>query len=42
MALQSWNEGPARAAILEFVERAEALPTNERIAVIDNDGTLWC
>jgi phosphoserine phosphatase len=42
MSLSSWNEGPARTAILEFVERAEALPQSERVAVIDNDGTLWC
>jgi len=47
-ALPSWNEGPARTAILDFVARvtAEGSPDYvrpvERIAVFDNDGTLWC
>jgi phosphoserine phosphatase len=46
--LTSWREGPARAAILDFVERVsdEAgdgyVPPPERVAVFDNDGTLWC
>jgi phosphoserine phosphatase len=47
-ALPSWNDGPSKAAILEFVERvteeggADYVPLPERIAVFDNDGTLWC
>jgi phosphoserine phosphatase len=43
-ALASWNDGAAKAAVLEFVERVtEAdLPREERVAVFDNDGTLWC
>jgi phosphoglycolate phosphatase-like HAD superfamily hydrolase len=47
-ALPSWNEGPARTAILDFVARvtAEGSPDYvrpaERIATFDNDGTLWC
>jgi len=41
--LQSWNEGAAKTAILEFVERVtSAVPVEERIAVFDADGTLWC
>ncbi|GGI46544.1 phosphoserine phosphatase [Agromyces flavus] len=44
-ALPSWNDGPAREAILRFVasvcEGPDALPEEERIAVFDNDGTLW-
>jgi phosphoserine phosphatase len=46
--LSSWNEGPARSAILEFVDRVseeggpDHVPLAERIAVLDNDGTLWC
>jgi len=46
--LSSWNDGPARTAILEFVERvseeggADYVPPAERVAVLDNDGTLWC
>jgi phosphoserine phosphatase len=45
--LPSWNEGPSKEAILRFVEAAtsessaEFVPPLERIAVFDNDGTLW-
>ena len=45
--LPSWNDGPARTAILEFVERTttpgspDFLEPAARIAVFDNDGTLW-
>jgi phosphoserine phosphatase len=47
-ALPSWNEGPTRRAILDFVARvtteggADFVPVVDRIATIDNDGTLWC
>jgi phosphoserine phosphatase len=42
--LGSWNEGgAAKTAILEFVEQVtSAVPVEERIAVFDADGTLWC
>lgn len=42
--LASWNDGAAKAAVLEFVERvsADGVPPSERVAVFDNDGTLWC
>ncbi len=46
--LASWNEGPAKAAIVDFVARVTAeggpdhVPPADRIAVLDNDGTLWC
>jgi phosphoserine phosphatase len=42
--LPSWNDGAAKRAVVEFVERtvSEAVPVKERIAVFDNDGTLWC
>src|SRR5882757_8749293 len=46
-ALPSWNDGPARQAILDFVrditERASPkfVPPEERIATFDQDGTLW-
>jgi hypothetical protein len=46
--LPSWNAGPAKQAILDFIGRVTAsggpqfVPKNERIAVFDNDGTLWC
>lgn len=44
--LSSWNEGPSKAAIIDFVERtttegSDFLPEVERVAVFDNDGTLW-
>jgi phosphoserine phosphatase len=48
MSLASWNDGAARTAILEFVDRVseeggpDHVPPAERIAVLDNDGTLWC
>jgi phosphoglycolate phosphatase-like HAD superfamily hydrolase len=41
--LVSWNDGAARQAIVAFVERAVSdVPAEERVAVFDNDGTLWC
>ena len=42
--LASWNEGDAKSAIVAFVEQtvANAVPVEERIAVFDADGTLWC
>jgi phosphoserine phosphatase len=43
MTLGSWNDGAARSAITGFVERAvREVPPAERLAVFDNDGTLWC
>src|SRR6187401_1820291 len=46
--LPNWNEGSAKAAIVDFVARVtkdggpDFVPLAERIAVFDNDGTLWC
>jgi hypothetical protein len=46
--LASWNDTPTRGAIVDFVERVvqegsvHYLPPAERVAVFDNDGTLWC
>ena len=46
--LPSWNEGQSKRAILRFVEAvtsasaAQFVPPPGRIAVFDNDGTLWC
>jgi len=46
--LPSWNDGPARDRILSFVHAVteqggkDFVPPAERIAVFDNDGTLWC
>lgn len=41
--LDSWNDGPTKSAIVDFVGRAtEQVAPEERVAVFDNDGTLWC
>ena len=40
--LTTWRDGAAKQAIAAFVEAARALPEEERVAVFDNDGTLWC
>ena len=45
--LPGWNEGPVKQSIVDFVSAVtnesspEFVPTNERIAVFDNDGNLW-
>jgi hypothetical protein len=45
--LASWNEGASKKAFLEFVAAATRaggpgfIPPEQRIAVFDNDGTLW-
>jgi len=45
--LPSWNDGDARARIVSFVEGVSDpasdsfVPAADRIAVFDNDGTLW-
>jgi len=43
--LPTWNDTPTKAAIVGFVDRvtsgADAVLPEERIAVFDNDGTLW-
>lgn len=47
-ALTSWRDGPAKQDIVEFVERvcgderSPGVPLEHRVAVFDNDGTLWC
>ncbi|MFZ0013321.1 MAG: HAD family hydrolase [Acidimicrobiia bacterium] len=42
MRLASWREGVTRRAILEFIDASTVLPAEKRVAVFDNDGTLWC
>jgi len=41
--LPSWNDAAPKQAIVEFVGKVNAagIPAEERIAVFDNDGTLW-
>jgi len=46
--LASWNDGAAKQGIVTFVNAVtqqggkDFVPEPERIAVFDNDGTLWC
>src|SRR6516164_2713577 len=45
--LASWNDGPAKQAIIDFVRAttdassSKFVPPEERIATFDQDGTLW-
>ncbi|MGB7098636.1 MAG: HAD family hydrolase, partial [Xanthobacteraceae bacterium] len=45
--LASWNDGPAKQAILDFVRATtdpgspKLVPPEERVATFDQDGTLW-
>ena len=45
--LPSWNDGAAKSSITSFVARVttqggpDFVPVDQRIAVFDNDGTLW-
>jgi len=45
--LPSWNEGPTKQAVMEFVRAVtdksspQYVPSEKRIATFDNDGTLW-
>ena len=45
--LPSWNDGKAKQSIVAFVEKVtkegspDFVPVAERIAMFDNDGTLW-
>lgn len=46
--LPSWNDGPVKQSIVEFVGKVtkegspDFVAPEERIATFDNDGTLWC
>ena len=46
-SLPSWNDGAAKKSMVEFVAKVtkeggpDFVPPAERIAVFDNDGTLW-
>ena len=45
--LPSWNDGEARQSVIDFVDRVtkeggdDFVPPAKRVAVFDNDGTLW-
>jgi phosphoserine phosphatase len=46
--LKSWSQGPAKQSIIDFVNKVtkqgskDFVAPEDRIAVFDNDGTLWC
>src|SRR3954451_8916813 len=46
--LPSWNDGVVKKAITDFVAQVTMqgspgfVPSEQRIATFDNDGTLWC
>jgi phosphoserine phosphatase len=48
VGLTSWRDGPAKQSIVTFVQRvcgedgSQPVPVEDRLAVFDNDGTLWC
>jgi len=48
ISLQRWRDTPTKQAILDFVTAVtdesgpKYVPPPERVAVFDNDGTLWC
>ena len=44
--LKSWNDGPAKQSIIEFLDSSieegpNYIKLEDRIATFDNDGTLW-
>jgi len=47
-ALDTWTDGPTKSAIVDFVGRVtteggpDYVEPQARVAVFDNDGTLWC
>lgn len=40
--LPSWRPGPTRQAIVEYLDSIGDVPVEDRVAYIDNDGTMWC
>ena len=40
--LPSWRDGAARTAVVDFLDMADQIPPDRRLAAFDNDGTLWC
>lgn len=40
--LPSWRPGGVRDAVLSFIEASSTVPPAQKVAVFDNDGTLWC
>lgn len=40
--LPSWRPGRARDTILTYLDSLDAVPERDRVAYLDNDGTMWC
>jgi hypothetical protein len=40
MVLPSWRHGATRQALLTFLDEADGVPVERRVAYFDNDGTL--
>lgn len=40
--LPSWRPGATRDALVSFLDAADRLPAEQRVAYVDNDGTMWC
>lgn len=40
--LPSWRPGPTRDRVVGFLDAIADVPVSDRVAVFDNDGTLWC
>lgn len=40
--LPSWRPGPTRDALVGFLDATGDVPAADRVACLDNDGTLWC
>lgn len=40
--LPSWRPGRARDAIVAFLDDLDDVPIDQRVAYVDNDGTMWC
>lgn len=40
--LPSWRPGAARDAIVDYLDAIGDVPIEERVAYLDNDGTMWC
>jgi phosphoserine phosphatase len=40
--LPSWRDGATRSAMIDFLDATVDIAPEDRLAVYDNDGTLWC
>jgi phosphoserine phosphatase len=40
--LPSWRQGVTRDAVVDFLDAVSSVPLPDRLACLDNDGTLWC